>query len=69
MSSLKYKVGKNIRKIRVQKGLTQEKLAETAGISVDFLSLIERGRSAPSLHSLERLANALDVKVEVIVKN
>jgi transcriptional regulator with XRE-family HTH domain len=31
--------------MRSERGLTQEQLAERAGISVDFLSLIERGKS------------------------
>lgn len=41
--------------------MTQEQLAEAADISVDFLSLVERGVNAPSFTTLERLADALGV--------
>jgi len=49
--------------MRSERGLTQEQLAERAGISVDFLSLIERGKSSPSFENLDELADALDVPV------
>lgn len=42
---------------------SQEDFAELVGMSVDFLSLIERGRNAPSFESLERMAVALKVPV------
>jgi transcriptional regulator with XRE-family HTH domain len=43
--------------------MTQEMLAERAGISVDFLSLIERGRNSPSFDNLEEIAKALRTPV------
>ena len=43
--------------------MSQERFAETLGISVDFLSLIERGRNAPSFETLERIAKRLRVSV------
>jgi len=52
-----------VRALREARGLTQEQLAEKAQISVDFLSLIERGRNSPSFENLEALANALSVGV------
>lgn len=42
--------------------MTQEELAEAADISVDFVSLLERGVNAPSFESIERLSNALEVE-------
>jgi transcriptional regulator with XRE-family HTH domain len=41
--------------------LTQERLAETTGISVEFLSNIERGINAPSFETIEKLAKVLNV--------
>jgi transcriptional regulator with XRE-family HTH domain len=38
---------------------TQEEFAEMLGMSVDFLSLIERGRNSPSFRKLERMAKGL----------
>ena len=46
--------------IRRSRGLTQEQFAEFVGISVDFLSLIERGVNAPSFETLEQLVQ--DIK-------
>jgi transcriptional regulator with XRE-family HTH domain len=43
--------------------MSQELFAETLGISVDFLSLIERGRNAPSFETLDRMARRLRVSV------
>jgi transcriptional regulator with XRE-family HTH domain len=43
--------------------MTQEEFAEALGISVDFLSLIERGRNAPSFGTLERIARKLKLPV------
>ena len=64
MTNLKRKFGEKIKKLRVEKGVTQEQLADEAGISVDFLSLIERGRNAPSFKNLEKIARALKVSVK-----
>ncbi|WP_442867091.1 helix-turn-helix domain-containing protein [Anabaena sp. CS-542/02] len=52
--------------IRKQKGLTQEKLAELSGYSVEFISLIERGVNAPTIDGLEKLAEILDCNVEIL---
>jgi transcriptional regulator with XRE-family HTH domain len=43
---------------------SQEQFAEMAGMSVDFLSLIERGRNAPSFKKLERMSTGLGMPVE-----
>ena len=64
MKHLKTHFGKRLRDLRKQKGMTQEQLAEEALVSVDFLSLIERGINAPSFDTLEKLARALDVPVK-----
>lgn len=43
--------------------MTQEQFAERADISVDFLSLVERGINAPSFETLERMAKVLKSQV------
>ena len=63
MSDIRIKFGKKLREIRVEKKLTQEQLATAAEISVDFLSLIERGINAPSFDTLEKLSCVLNVPV------
>jgi transcriptional regulator with XRE-family HTH domain len=57
--SLKKQFGLRVRQIRDESDKTQEEFAELVGISVDFLSLIERGRNAPSFKKLERMARGL----------
>ena len=53
-------VGKRVRQLRLQRCLTQEQLAERAGISTSFLGHIERGSRKLSLDSFCRIARALD---------
>lgn len=59
--------GRILRDARVAKGLTQEELAFRAGMSVPYLSDIERGRSSPSLSMLVDLAVALDMHLAELV--
>lgn len=63
MDELRRNFGLRLKFLRRRAGLTQEQLAETADISVDFLSLVERGINAPSFENLEKLAKALGVEV------
>ena len=63
MDELRKQFGTRLRVLRSQKQMTQEELAAAAQISVDFLSLIERGRTSPSFASLEKLAQAIKVPV------
>jgi transcriptional regulator with XRE-family HTH domain len=43
--------------------MTQERFAEALDLSVDFLSLMERGRNAPSFETLDRIAKRLRMSV------
>jgi transcriptional regulator with XRE-family HTH domain len=61
--SLKARIGLHLRAIRKEQEVTQERLAEMTDRSVDAISAIERGVMAPSIETLERFAQALDVKV------
>jgi transcriptional regulator with XRE-family HTH domain len=54
-------VGKNAKKLRIAKGLTQEEFAERSGFSQQYLSDLERGRRNPTVVSLYELAQALGV--------
>jgi len=64
MADIKIKFGKRLRKIRRNKDLTQEQLAEQIGVSADFIGQIERGLRSPSFENLQRLSEVLEVKVE-----
>lgn len=55
-------VGENVRRLRLERGLTQEQLAFEAQIDLTYLGGIERCRRNPSLMVLARIAQSLDVR-------
>lgn len=57
------KLGKRIRKLRKEQKISQEGLAEKTKIHRTYMGKIERGESNPPLHTVEKIANALKVKV------
>jgi len=61
--SLRKQFGVRLKAIRAERKLTQEEFAELVGISVDFLSLIERGINAPSFEVLEQVSRKLRLPV------
>ena len=58
------KIQQNIKKFRLEKGLTQEQLSEVCGISSDYLSEIERGKKVPSLKRFILIAHGLGISPE-----
>jgi transcriptional regulator with XRE-family HTH domain len=54
-------VGENVRKVRLKRGLTQERFAEKSGFSQQYLSSLENGRRNPSIVTVYELATALGV--------
>lgn len=54
-------VAANLKTLRLQKKLSQDALAERAGLSVSYVSMLERGQRSPPLDTLEKLAAALGV--------
>ena len=58
--------GRRIRRLRQQRGHSQEELAFRAGIHVTYLSGIERGVRNPSLKNIRAIANALEVPVTAL---
>lgn len=63
----KTKIGKNLKKIRKEKQLTQVELAEKAKISSNYYARIERDEENPSLEVLKDIAKALKVKSSEIL--
>jgi len=61
-------VGRNVKRIRLGKGLTQEKFAELSGFSQQYISSLERGRRNPTVVTLYELATALGVSHMELVK-
>ena len=60
-------IGKRIREIRKQKGLTQSALAEMSGIEPSNISHIERAATKLSLPTLVSIANALEVSLDELL--
>jgi len=58
--------GKRLRSLRRAKDMTQEQVAERAGLSLQSVGEIERGRGNPTLVNVERLAAALDVELTAL---
>jgi len=51
----------SVRRLRSKKGLSQKALADTIGISVSYVSMLERGQLSPPLETVEKIARALKV--------
>jgi transcriptional regulator with XRE-family HTH domain len=59
-------LGARVRELRRDRGLTLKALGREAGLSHPFLSQLERGLARPSVASVERIAQALDVPVTML---
>lgn len=57
----------NMRRIRLGKNLTQENVAEAAGLHPNYISSVERGERNISICNIERIAFALDVSMAVLL--
>jgi transcriptional regulator with XRE-family HTH domain len=62
-------VGKNLRRLRVQRGLSLERLAKASGVSRAMLGQIELGQSAPTINVLWKIARALDLPFSALISS
>ena len=60
-------IGKAIRLCRVQKEMSLDDLSSKIGISVSYLSLLERGKRDPNISVLEKISLGLNVPVSILV--
>lgn len=61
-------IGKNIKRVRQEKGLSQEKLARLTDISLNTLTKIESGfTKRPSIQTIKKIADALEVSIDKLV--
>ena len=62
-------IGKNIKKLRKQKGLSQDRLSKLADISYNTVIKLESGGIInPSIDTVQKLAKALDVSVDALLE-
>lgn len=64
---LKETMAMNLRRVRHQKALTQEELADRAGLSTRYIGAIERADVSASVTVLGRIADALEVKPSILI--
>ncbi len=66
--SIYCQLGKRVAYLRSLKGLSQLDLALAAGLAPSFVSEVEKGKRNPSLKTLVRLSEALDVSLEELLR-
>jgi transcriptional regulator with XRE-family HTH domain len=62
------KLGDNLKRLRTEKGLSQSDIADSLGVSRGFVSLIENGKRNPTLSTITRLASAVGVTSDELLK-
>jgi transcriptional regulator with XRE-family HTH domain len=60
-------VGRNLRRLRVQRGLSLERLSKASGVSRAMLGQIELGQSAPTINVLWKISHALSVPFSALI--
>jgi transcriptional regulator with XRE-family HTH domain len=66
--SILMRFGKNVQRIRKEKNISQEKLAEYAGLHRTYIGMIERFERNITLINAEKVANALGVNISELIK-
>jgi len=62
-------IGKNLKKVRQEKGISQDRLSKLADLSLNTVVTVESGLNPnPTIETLTKIAQALDVKVDDLIK-
>jgi len=69
MAKISKQLGQNIKRIRLKKRMSQGDICRAIGMDRSYMSAIESGKKNVTLAVLEKLANALDVSVDELLKN
>jgi transcriptional regulator with XRE-family HTH domain len=62
------KLGQNLKRIRTEKNISQGDIAESLGVSRGFVSNLENGKTNPTLATITRIANAVGVSTDELLK-
>ncbi len=62
------KLGKNLKKIRTKKGISQGDIARALDVSRGYISNIENGKTNPTLATISRLAKAVGISIDELMK-
>lgn len=61
-------IGDTIAKLRLQRGLSQEALADKCGVHRTYISQLERGLKNPTLNVLQKISKAMDVPLSELIE-
>jgi len=68
MSDIATRLGRVIRRLRTERGISQEGLAAISGVDRTFMGAIERGEVNPSFDVLQRIASGLAVQLSDLIR-
>jgi XRE family transcriptional regulator, regulator of sulfur utilization len=68
MSKIAKKLGNNIRELREERKLTQGDICRATGMDRAYVSRVESGMTNPTISNLEKIAKALDVSPDLLLK-
>lgn len=68
MKAESQKLGKNLKRIRTEKGISQGDIARAIGMDKGFISNIENGKTNPTLATIAKLAKAIRISTDELLK-
>lgn len=68
MSDILRKIGKNLRKYRQIKSITQEELSKICNLHRNYIGSVEKGERNISIKSLEKIAQGINIKIEKLLE-
>lgn len=68
MKSISIKIGRNLKRIRTEKKMSQGDISRKLGMDRGYISSVENGKRNPTIATIEKLANALGVSVDELLK-
>lgn len=69
MANIKNTIGKNIKRLRQEKGLSQDRLSKLANLSLNTVVTVENGSNEnPTIDTLSKIATALQVGVDNLIQ-
>ncbi len=67
LNNMRQTLGRHIQKLRKEKGLTQEQLAERAGLALTSIAYIEAGYNFPAFETMYKISQVLGVKIKDLI--
>lgn len=68
MNKISKQLGQNMKRIRAKKEMSQGDIARALGVDRGYISNIENGKKNPTIATIQKLANALDISADELLK-